>query len=213
MPPCRIDHLAVTAPDLAAGAAWVKKHLGIAPQGGGQHPRMGTHNLLLRLGEHTYLEVIAIDPAAQHPGRARWFGLDALGEDAAPALSAWVARSADIHADAARSPEALGGIEAMSRGTLEWLISIQADGRAPLDGLAPALIQWPTGSHPAERLDDHGLQLEALELLHPDPPRVERLLSAIGVQDERLRITPVPAARSAGLIAHIRSPKGIFRLG
>ncbi|WP_393939598.1 VOC family protein [Piscinibacter sakaiensis] len=74
---------------------------GCAPEGGGAHPHMGTHNRLLRLGDHCYLEVIAIDPAAPPPARARWFGLDRLAPDAAPRLAR---RTAPPHRRATASP-------------------------------------------------------------------------------------------------------------
>lgn len=61
---CRIDHLVVTAPDLEAGAGFVRNALGMEMGRGGKHPRMGTHNMLLRLGETSFLEVIAADPEA-----------------------------------------------------------------------------------------------------------------------------------------------------
>jgi len=59
MLPSFIDHIAITAPTLEAGAKFVKNVLGVNPQKGGEHLRMGTHNLLLRLGDTTYLEVIS----------------------------------------------------------------------------------------------------------------------------------------------------------
>jgi catechol 2,3-dioxygenase-like lactoylglutathione lyase family enzyme len=62
-----LDHLAIVAPDLDSGCAFVSRVLGVDLQPGGAHPRMGTHNRLLRLGPDTYLEVIAIDPSAQRP--------------------------------------------------------------------------------------------------------------------------------------------------
>src|SRR4051794_29994915 len=73
-PTARLDHLVVVAPTLGAGAASVRSALGADPRPGGWHDRMGTHNVLLRLGPDVYLEVIAIDPAARPPGRVRWFG-------------------------------------------------------------------------------------------------------------------------------------------
>jgi len=121
---CTIDHITITAPSLEAGAALVRQCLGVAPQRGGQHPRMGTHNLLLRLGEAMFLEVIAIDPEAPAPSRPRWFALDELAADAQPRLSCWVARTPDIRAAAAAACEPLGHVEPMSRGALNWLITL-----------------------------------------------------------------------------------------
>lgn len=43
------DHLAVACRNLDEGAAWVGAHLGIPPDAGGRHPRIGTHN---RLPDH-----------------------------------------------------------------------------------------------------------------------------------------------------------------
>ncbi|MDQ5946917.1 MAG: hypothetical protein QG619_2348, partial [Pseudomonadota bacterium] len=140
MPPTQIDHLAVTAPSLAAGSAFVQEVLGVAPQAGGEHPRMGTHNLLLRLGDSLFLEVIAANPQVPAPDRPRWFGLDHVAPDTLPVLSTWVVRSTDIHASTAAATEPLGIVEPMSRGALDWLITFPADGSSPLDGVAPALI-------------------------------------------------------------------------
>jgi hypothetical protein len=50
-----LDHITVTALSLEAGAELVAQSLGVTPQAGGEHPRMATHNLLLRLGQATFL--------------------------------------------------------------------------------------------------------------------------------------------------------------
>ncbi|MBI4997997.1 MAG: VOC family protein [Rhodocyclales bacterium] len=201
-----IDHLVVTAPSLAAGAAFVRAALGVAPSPGGEHARMGTHNLLLRLGESTYLEVIAANPAAPRPARPRWFALDTLAGDARPTLATWVARSADIRAAAEVATERLGAIEQMSRGALDWLITVPADGSMPLEGIAPALIEWHTDAHPASRLDDHGLSLKKLELHHPEPERVERLLKSLAIDGP---VVVEKSAMTARLVAHIGTPQGM----
>ena len=107
-----IDHLVVTAPDLASGAELVRRALGVELQTGGKHARLGTHNLLLKLGDAIYLEVIATDPDAPEPGRPRWFELD---DRRPPRLAGWAARTNDIRATAAASSEPLGTIAEMSR--------------------------------------------------------------------------------------------------
>ena len=211
MAECFIDHLTVTAPTLAAGAAFVYQVLGVSPQPGGEHPRMGTHNLLLRLGESLFLEVIAPNPNAAAPTRPRWFDLDHLRADTLPSLSTWVVRSEDIHASVMACTEALGEIELMSRGAIDWLITIPADGSVPVDGVAPALIQWHTPVHPAVGLPDRGLSLVGLEILHPEPARLSRLLSSLDLQG------PVTVRSPAGgalphLVAHIRTPGGLRTL-
>lgn len=205
---CVIDHITVTAPTLQAGADHVFRALGVRPQPGGEHPRMGTHNLLLRLGEALFLEVIATNPDAPAPGRPRWFGLDNLSPQAAPRLSVWVARTTDIHALAAASTEALGPIETMSRGTLQWFITIPSDGVPPLGGVAPSLIQWHTTTHPATSLPDLGLTLARLELRHPEPQRVQRLLDHIQLSGP-VTVSRVASASEAGLVAHIQTPAGM----
>ena len=204
-----IDHLVVTAPSLEAGAAYVRDALGVAPQAGGEHARMGTHNQLLRLGESIYLEVIAANPAAGRPTRPRWFALDKLAADAKTSLATWVARTADIGAGNEAATERLGAIESMSRGALEWLITIPDDGSLPLDGVAPALIEWHSDTHPASRLDDYGLSLKKLELFHPDPERVSALLKSLAVDGPGVVEKSAVAAR---LVAHIDTPQGVRTL-
>ncbi len=209
---CRPDHLTITAPSLQAGRDWLFERLGMDPQQGGEHPRMGTHNLLLRLGASIYLEVIAVNPAAPNPGRPRWFELDRLPADATPRLSGWVARTQDIQASLAEAREDLGVAMPMARAHLQWLISIPEDGSLPLGGAGPTLIEWQTPSHPAQSLHDLGCQLLSLELQHPEPGRISELIRRLGVADPEVLVT-VTAGSSAGLVARIRTPAGLRTLG
>lgn len=205
---CAIDHLVIAAPSLAAGSKMVHEALGVWPQAGGEHQRMGTHNALLRLGDSLYLEVIAINPAMKKPNRPRWFCLDELAADASPRLATWVARIDDI--DAART--ACGGIhgeiELMSRGELNWLITILADGTMPFAGIAPTLIQWQSSFHPADRLEDRGCSLVSLKAFHPDAVRLNELMRIVGLNS---RIVVEPADQPA-LLAEIQTPNGILIL-
>ncbi|KQX01312.1 hypothetical protein ASC94_01340 [Massilia sp. Root418] len=208
MTTCHIDHLTITAPTLEAGADYVCRALGVTPQRGGEHPRMGTHNLLLRLGDSLFLEVIAANPHAAKPARPRWFGLDALPPDAPPALATWVVRTPDIGASVSACPEAIGNIEPMSRGALNWQITIPADGTLPLNGIAPALIEWQAQVHPAAGLQDDGLSLARLELFHPEPERITRLLQSLSLEGP-VTVSPLRGKHGACMVAHIHTPQGL----
>jgi len=206
---CEIDHLVVTAPSLRGGSDHVGAILGVTPGPGGAHPRMGTHNLLLRLGESAFLEVIAPDPAAPHPGRPRWFGLDDAAAARAPRLSAWVARTDDLRACPDAVLACCGVIETQTRGTREWLITVPADGRVPLDGALPMLIEWQRPRAPAGAgLPEAGCALASLGLRHPEPARLLALLERLGLHG-RVAVE----AGEPGLWADIATPAGVRRLG
>ncbi|MGR9052447.1 MAG: VOC family protein [Gammaproteobacteria bacterium] len=208
MPRLRLDHIVITAPMLDVGVHYIKELLGTEPQAGGEHPRMGTHNRLLRLGGAQYLEVIAPNPQAPIPARPRWFGLDRLHSDAEPTLSAWVLCCSDIEAAVASCSESLGDIEAMNRSSLNWLITIPADGNIPLDGVGPALIEWHTDVHPAVNLENRCLNLARLEIRHPEPERAIRMLASLGV-DEQVSVVPINRGDTPSLTAHIETPDGM----
>lgn len=209
-----LDHITVTCTNLEQGADFVERALGVRPGPGGQHPRMGTHNLLLRLGDTAFLEVIAVDPSASAPGRPRWFALDKLAPSSAPRLSNWVAASEDIAAAtaAAQGFVDLGQIEPMSRGTRTWQISMTPDGSLPLGGAAPALIAWDAPPHPASGMPDAGMRLIELAIHHPQPHTVQALLDAIGFRGA-VSIKQLAAASDPCLVARIATPNGIRTLG
>lgn len=171
-----LDHIAIACTDLAAGEAWLSARLGAAPDGGGAHPLMGTHNRLWRLGPADYLELIAIDPAAPAPSRARWFGLD--GFSGPPQVAGWVVQAPDT------TPAPPGSRwETASRGALSWRITIADSGVTAAGGTAPALIDWQGAPHPATRLPDRGLRLVRLTLSHPDAPATEAAQPDAGQPD------------------------------
>ena len=205
---CLIDHLVVTTPTLEKGAEFIEHLLGVPMQPGGEHPLMGTHNLLLSLGPSCYLEVIACSPTLTPPQTPRWFNMDQLTTSSEPALTSWVARTNDINQATTQASEELGAVKEMFRGNLNWLITIPSAGLLPLRGTAPALIQWQTDRPPATRLKDQGLTLEQLELYHPHPKQLNRLLKSLNMAGP---IT-VKAEQTPGLAAYIRSASGIHRL-
>jgi hypothetical protein len=209
---CELDHLVITAPTLEAGSKYIQRALGVIPQSGGRHPRMSTHNCLVKLGEMTYLEAIAADPDAPRPERTRWFELDVLEESSPARLATWVVRVNDIEAALAASPIPLGRIEALSRGQLKWRITIPEDGSLPLQGIVPTLIQWEPGAHPASSLDDSGCSLISLEGFHPQAQKIAAMLKALGFAGN-FRINPLPEHKKPILVARVQTPGGVRKLG
>jgi len=202
-----LDHIAVAAASLAAGLAHVEAALGVAMPAGGKHREMATHNHVLRLGEGLFLEVIAIDPEAGPPARARWFDLDRFAT-APPRLVTWVARTSDLAAALAVAPAACGVPVPVSRGDLSWQIAVPADGSLPFGGAYPTLIEWRPDPHPASRMPDLGYRLEQLCIEHPDAGAIRDYLEPV-FADARVSIESGPQIR---LTARIATPQGVRTL-
>lgn len=202
-----LDHLVVAAATLEQGEDYFEARLGVRPLRGGKHVAMGTHNSLLKLGEKTYLEVIAVDPEGVAPGRARWFGLDAaaLRTEAQPRLIHCVARTDDIFAARRACTVDCGEVHAMTRGAFEWRITIPADGHLPGGGLLPTLIQWADERHPADAMPDAGVRLVALAGAHPEPNAIRSALAALSLS-ETIKVTFAVTPRLAAMLQTTRGP-------
>ena len=205
-----LDHIAVVAPDLAAGVAWVREALGVDMPAGGKHPEMGTHNRLVGLGPDVYLEVIAVDPEAPPPSHRRWFGLD--DRDAVERhwregrrLRSYAARCTDIAAIIGAEAETFGVPMRVSRGDRQWLFAVRPDGALPLGGVAPCLIYWGALGTPAPAMPDLGLRLQALRVETPDPDAVHAALDAIGLA----RKPEIGLGPQVRLTATIATPNGV----
>jgi hypothetical protein len=174
---------------------------------GGPHPRLGTHNCLMRIGEDCYLELIAIDPEAPKPPRPRWFGLDDPRQQARiserPRVLTWVCGTPDIAAALATAPE-LGSAVEMTRGDLVWRIGIRDDSALPAGGTLPQLIEWRGGS-PAALIPDLGVRLRLLTLRHPQPALLAGKLEEMGAS----HLAGVEAASGAPeVVVTLVTPRG-----
>jgi catechol 2,3-dioxygenase-like lactoylglutathione lyase family enzyme len=213
MAPLALDHLVLAARTLAQGLDWCEATLGLRPDAGGRHALMGTHNRVFAIGSaafpRAYFEIIAIDPDAPAPRHARWFDLDdatlrrALAQG--PQLVHWVARCAAI--GAARAALRAGGVDCgevrqaermTPQGLLRWQISVRADGRRPLGGAAPALIEWGD-VHPTDALPDSGVTLQSMRVAGW-PAALATLLPATIAADHRPGAAPISVL--------LRSPRG-----
>jgi Glyoxalase-like domain len=203
-----LDHIVIAASSLEAGVSFAERALGVPMPAGGAHPLMGTHNHLLRLGETLFLEVIAPDPAAGPLQRPRWFALDdprvRAELTASPRLITWVAATRDIAAALRSVPHAAGPAVRVTRGDIEWLISIPPDGSMPFDGAFPAFIQWPEGPHPASRMPDLGCSLIKFEIAHPDSELIGQALKPF-FSDPRVQFRATPAM---SMHVTIKTPRG-----
>lgn len=173
-PEAVVDHVVVAAATLDEGVAWCERVLGITPGPGGKHPLMSTHNRLFNISSEgfpkVFFEIIAIDPDAPPPSRARWFGLDSLDLSHGPRLVNVVARTNDVDghraallAAGAQPGDPVRASRATPAGVLQWSILVAADGA--LDGALPTLIQWDDeGLQPATRMPPSGVQLQRLSL-------------------------------------------------
>ncbi len=227
----QIDHLVIVAKSLEQGVQWCEDTLGITPGPGGEHTLYGTHNRLFKVASPSnpmaYVEIIAINPAAVRPKRAcpkRWYDMDdpALQKAVAkePRLVHFVVNTPDIRA--ARMAIRMQGIDRgpaisasrrTNRGTLNWQISVRADGQRLFDGCMPTLIQWgkpeatdPLKLHPRNTLTRSGVTLQSLEVIHPSAAKLQAAYDAIELN--RVTVTEGPA----NLKATLQTPKGLVVL-
>lgn len=207
-----LDHITVIAPSLAEGVAHVQACLDIAVPFGRQHPYMGTHNHLLRLGESVYLEIIAIDPAAPRPARPRWFGLDDQAAvraiwDSGLRLRGWVTRTAGIDAVLPQHEAILGEKVALPSAEPLFFFAIPADGSLPRDG-TPSVIDRRGKPPPVAAMADAGARLQGLIVEHPLPDHVRQLYRT-------LHIDAPPEVRKGERLRYralIQTPNGLKEL-
>ncbi len=210
-PSIRTDHLVYAVPDLAAAVERIAAEWGVRPAIGGQHP-YGTHNALLALGPHTYLEIIAPDPAQPDPPLGRAFGMD--DHPSQTQLVTWAAATVDL--DATRAAALAQGYDAgdVMEGSrlrpdgvkIAWrstrLVPVERGWPPPGDGLLPFLIEWGAGTPHPSTTSPGGCTLVSLRAEHPNPAAIRQMLAALGL-DIAVNVGPAPA-----LFAVIETPNG-----
>lgn len=199
-----LDHIAVLGESLEEAAAHLEAAVGTPLFPGGRHNRFGTQNRLLGMAPDLYIEAIAVDPAAEPPSDARWFGLDHFSGPAR--LDKWICRVEDMASALDALPMAGEPIE-VSRGGLSWTMAVPKDGVLAFDGLFPALIQWHGPQIPGRTLPKGGIRLKQLTVSHPDAD-VLRTLLAPHLSEPLIRFeTAAP-----GLAAELETPLGEVQL-
>ncbi|MDX1997922.1 MAG: VOC family protein [Thermoanaerobaculia bacterium] len=198
-----LDHLLVGAADLDRVSEQVAASTGVRPVYGGKHP-VGTHNALLALGDHTYLELIAAQPGQ----RPLAFGVDFTAL-ATPAAVGWAIAVTNLAAARAalaqagyRLSEPLAGSRTTPAGqTLAWHTFVILGAPEP----APFFIAWSADTaHPATT-SPPGCRLEKLTLKTPDVAALEKLNAVLG-----LTLT-IERADSPGQTIELACPAGKVR--
>ena len=196
-----LDHLVLAGPELEALEALVRERTGVVPVRGGRHLGHGTHNALAGLGEGSYVELLAPDPAQGGGPFAA-----TIAHLRAPALHTWCALAGDAAsiAERVRSVGLTPRRERMQRrrpdrSMLAWEI-VFVDGH-PYGPLVPFFIDWRGSKHPARSLP-RGLTLSSLVLTHPDADGLADLLARLGGVPEPVRVEPGAAAGIAAALRH-----------
>ncbi|MGJ4942761.1 VOC family protein [Bradyrhizobium sp. HKCCYLS1011] len=205
----KLDHLTVIAPTLAEGVLHVRNCLDLDVPFGQRHSYMGTYNHLLQLGGTVYLEIVAVDPEADPPGRRRWFGLDDQTKvrsdwEEGRRLRGWVARTDAIDAMIATHGNIFGEKVPLPAADPSFDFAIPNDGSLPLDGAAPSIIDRRGKSRAMATIADLGARLQSFTLEHPDGPAMEALYRALAV-DHAPEIAEGPKLRYR---ARIETPAG-----
>lgn len=211
-----LDHIVIAARDLQQGADYVRETLGVDIPAGGKHQAMATHNLLMQLGNDTYLEVISIDLDARPPRHPRWFGLDsARMRDAIsqqPRLITWVMNTVNLQQLASQADFDIGKPTALSRDDLDWEIALPEDGRLLGGGMLPYCIQWHSSPHPSQGMADTGCLLQDLSIHHNRPRWLDDRLDALEA-GHLVQVEPLPDSATPYLSATIDTPGGSVTLG
>lgn len=181
----KIDHFAIGTASLDDGVAALLPILGVEVPRGGRHAAMSTHNCVMQAGNESFFELLAIDPDAPEPGRARWFTMDDPATKTRlatrPRALCWVVGTDDLDAVIASSPVDPGEVVLFTRGDRSWRLTVPKDGSLLMGGLRLAFIEWSPGPHPSTGQQNLGVTLQNVCLSHPDPGMLTDILQRLGI--------------------------------
>jgi len=203
-----LDHLVFAVPELDHGVSFIEELLGIKVYPGGRHLHFGTHNALIRIGEESYLEIIAPDPTnpKDHP---LWMGLTDVRSPGR--LTRWGIKHPldDMVMEGLKSydPElsviSEGLREKPDGSFLKWMLTPPAP--FPLVESCPFFIDWAGSDHPSNQLPPECL-LKFLSVSSPRAQEINSFLDQIGIEFK------IETSKEHRIIADIECPKGIITL-
>lgn len=179
-----IDHIIWACPDLESGIDQFEEMSGVRAVAGGKHPKLGTHNALMHLGNRSYLEIVAPDP--DHDGGPWSRSLQQLTK---PILLHWVIARSKL-GDYTKGLSGLIGsdneVSSIARhhptlGELSWEILLLP--QHDYGCLVPFLIDWGDSTHPTELLEQQ-CTLRNVRISTPDLPNMMKVASWLGIDAE-----------------------------
>jgi catechol 2,3-dioxygenase-like lactoylglutathione lyase family enzyme len=198
-----VDHIVFAVPDLQVATDHLAGVLGISPVRGGEHVALGTENTLFSLGGRQYFEILG---PSRNQAELQPFGAALASKDRPDILT--FAVETDNLEEIVRIAEEIGletsGIANSSR--------VMPDGQVlryrsvlvisqEFRGLVPFFIDWGDGPHPG-LTSPEGATLKYLEVLSPDPAKLARIYSRLGIK------VPVKAGLAPAIIAEVKSASG-----
>jgi hypothetical protein len=209
----RLDHVsyAVSNAELADTVQRLGSRLHAAFHDGGRHPRFGTRNFVLPLGDGCYIEVVS---PLEHPAvDAAPFGqaVKARSEDGGGWLG-WVVAVDDLAPLETRMGRmAVDGHRVRPDGVdLRWRQLGIKD--LIVDPQLPFFIQWESPAEERPSAGGSGLRLEALEI-SGDKAHIEQWLGgAVADVVDGVEIRWVDSEETGLVAVHVATPEGSVRL-
>lgn len=205
-----IDHVVVGIHDLEQGIADLEDLTGVRAERGGRHPHLGTHNALIALGPHSYLEIIAPDPDADLEGVDPWMKSqfrDPLEEMQSLTPFLWAVGSDDLdltsrlmyHGGVEVSPPAPGSRRKSWFKRLKWESSHVVSPEAPA---LPFFIRWDDKTTPPPEDAPKGCLLTRLDVNTRNFRTVQGAVAALQVDAQ------VVGSEVNSLAVTMECPKG-----
>ena len=164
----RLDHIVLGASSLDEGTKFLEKLLDLELSDIGYHKNMGTHNRVVKISKHIYLELIAIDPNSKKLKHKRWFNLDN------PILQKKLRKSPQIIGFVIENQgeqilNYYNPFFQVSRNNYTWDFAMPNLNNNLISddllekGIMPSLINWKS-KKPISNMKDNKLELEKIEI-------------------------------------------------
>jgi len=178
-----VDHIAWAVPDLNEGGRLFEDMSGIQPTRGGEHPGWGTANMLVAIGETSYLEIIGPNPDITPPADSMGAELSGLEK---PGIAYFAVSFTDLEALTEAAERAglevqgpfSGSRKTPTGETLSWR-TLGLTGHN-FEDFVPYFVDWGDTKHPATT-SAKGAKLISFTIYHPRHAKLAELYATIGI--------------------------------